>query len=389
VSRYIDINQLLDQIGTSARSAGDPWTLSRTNRGTVRQDAFNPSVVADLGAPVQELTSEIQASQNIEHADTIASSPTSGQSQTSTGSGFLGGLLNAFPLASGIAKLFGFGDKPPAPALTPYELPPSISFEGAMSSATSGVTNLSYGANGLPRTSQNVTTSEVPAATSNATGDVAGQLSSLAGSNVATVPAEPQYGPAETIPAISTLANPASGDNSATGPAGSIARSDITTNGTVQYGLFNGSFGYPGNPAAVPDQQSNTSDLSAGGPYFAPGGTNNTDIAAQLSSLADSTFTPEPSGANSILSANLMPGSNGPALSQNSGIPFSSNADSQSGVVASPMSGGSSGAQGQSILVQVQAMDSQSFMDHSQDIAQAVRQAMLNLNSLNDVILDL
>lgn len=41
------------------------------------------------------------------------------------------------------------------------------------------------------------------------------------------------------------------------------------------------------------------------------------------------------------------------------------------------------------ITVQVQAMDSQSFMDHSQDIAQAVRDAMLNMNSINDVISDL
>jgi hypothetical protein len=41
------------------------------------------------------------------------------------------------------------------------------------------------------------------------------------------------------------------------------------------------------------------------------------------------------------------------------------------------------------ITVQVQAMDSRSFMDHSQDIANAVRDAMLNMNSLNDVISDL
>jgi len=43
----------------------------------------------------------------------------------------------------------------------------------------------------------------------------------------------------------------------------------------------------------------------------------------------------------------------------------------------------SSGAQ---ITVQVQAMDSQSFLDHSDDIAQAVRQAMLQSSVLNDVI---
>lgn len=38
------------------------------------------------------------------------------------------------------------------------------------------------------------------------------------------------------------------------------------------------------------------------------------------------------------------------------------------------------------ITVQVQAMDSQSFLDHSQDIAAAVRQAMLESSTLNDVI---
>jgi hypothetical protein len=41
------------------------------------------------------------------------------------------------------------------------------------------------------------------------------------------------------------------------------------------------------------------------------------------------------------------------------------------------------------ITVNVQAMDSQSFLDHSQDIAQAVRSAILSMHSLNDVITDL
>lgn len=38
------------------------------------------------------------------------------------------------------------------------------------------------------------------------------------------------------------------------------------------------------------------------------------------------------------------------------------------------------------ITIQVQAMDSQSFLDHSNDIAMAVRQAMLQSTTLNDVI---
>lgn len=41
------------------------------------------------------------------------------------------------------------------------------------------------------------------------------------------------------------------------------------------------------------------------------------------------------------------------------------------------------------ITVNVQAIDSRSFLDHSTEIAQAVRQAMLNLNPVNDVVSDL
>lgn len=52
-------------------------------------------------------------------------------------------------------------------------------------------------------------------------------------------------------------------------------------------------------------------------------------------------------------------------------------------------SGGSTSNTPLQITVQVQAMDSRSFLDHSDDIAQAVRQAMLNMNSLNDVVTSL
>jgi len=41
------------------------------------------------------------------------------------------------------------------------------------------------------------------------------------------------------------------------------------------------------------------------------------------------------------------------------------------------------------VTVQVSAMDSQSFLDHSDDIANAVKTALLNSNSLGDVIADL
>jgi hypothetical protein len=40
----------------------------------------------------------------------------------------------------------------------------------------------------------------------------------------------------------------------------------------------------------------------------------------------------------------------------------------------------------QQVTVNVNAMDSQSFMDHSADIASAVREAMLNMHPINDVV---
>ena len=41
------------------------------------------------------------------------------------------------------------------------------------------------------------------------------------------------------------------------------------------------------------------------------------------------------------------------------------------------------------ITIQVQAMDSRSFLDHRDEIARAVREAMLNSHSLNDVVNEL
>ncbi len=52
-------------------------------------------------------------------------------------------------------------------------------------------------------------------------------------------------------------------------------------------------------------------------------------------------------------------------------------------------SGVTSGAAGPQITVSVQAMDARSFLDRSSDIAQAVRAAMLNMNSINDVVNEL
>ena len=66
-------------------------------------------------------------------------------------------------------------------------------------------------------------------------------------------------------------------------------------------------------------------------------------------------------------------------------------ASAQAGAITVPGGAASpaAGAPAPQITVNVQAMDSRSFLDHSSEIAQAVRDAMLNLNSINDVVNDL
>jgi len=74
------------------------------------------------------------------------------------------------------------------------------------------------------------------------------------------------------------------------------------------------------------------------------------------------------------------------------GMPRAANGGSSSAGSAMPASGGSSAGMaggGSPITVQVQAMDARSFMDRSSDIAAAVRDAMLNLHSINDVVSNL
>jgi hypothetical protein len=75
---------------------------------------------------------------------------------------------------------------------------------------------------------------------------------------------------------------------------------------------------------------------------------------------------------------------------------YSEGSDSGSGAQggnAAPSSGsnsaGGSGAGAPQVNVSVQAMDAQSFMDYSGEIAKAVRGAMLNLGSINDVVNEL
>ena len=75
----------------------------------------------------------------------------------------------------------------------------------------------------------------------------------------------------------------------------------------------------------------------------------------------------------------VLPTSMATSFSGASGL---SKAGSESGALPS-------GTTTQQVTVNIQAMDAQSILDRRGDIAQAVRSAMLNMNTINDVISDL
>jgi len=64
-------------------------------------------------------------------------------------------------------------------------------------------------------------------------------------------------------------------------------------------------------------------------------------------------------------------------------------APSGSAAAIAGSAGGSGSSAAPQVTVNVSAMDSQSFMDRSSDIASAVREAMLNLHPINDVVANL
>jgi len=69
--------------------------------------------------------------------------------------------------------------------------------------------------------------------------------------------------------------------------------------------------------------------------------------------------------------------------------PVPSQSSGGSSAPAAPASNSSQTNYSPQITVNVSAMDSQSFMDRSNDIASAVREAMLNMHPINDVVADL
>jgi hypothetical protein len=124
-------------------------------------------------------------------------------------------------------------------------------------------------------------------------------------------------------------------------------------------------------------------------------GSGNT-IGSTLGSVLGSGLSPIVSGLISLFTG----GSTTQGLTAPTPFTLPAPVNYQAGVTAPgqvvPVDSGQSGAPrpqsvsaAPQVTVQVSAMDSQSFLDHSDDIANAVKAAILNSHSLNDVISDL
>jgi hypothetical protein len=145
----------------------------------------------------------------------------------------------------------------------------------------------------------------------------------------------------------------------------SMETSSLTTSG-----------GSPGGGSSGPSIGGTLLDVLGGGLGLSP-------LISGLASLfggSGDSSTPAP-----LMKFELPPSiqANG-GMSESGGQAFAVD-NPQNGLPRAAPAGGQASSPSQ-ITVQVQAMDSQSFLDHSDDIAQAVRQAMLQSSVLNDVV---
>jgi hypothetical protein len=199
-------------------------------------------------------------------------------------------------------------------------------------------------------------------------------LESLSPNNVEFTSSDPQ------VP-IQTNTNPTSSSNGIGSALSGAAGGLIGGGGGILEGLFGGGL--------LGDLFSGLSGLFGGGQsqpptpvqYEAPQ-SQDFELAMEGGQVGNAVYNQQ--GIPQIAPAS------DPAIS---GLQYLGALGGGNGSVTSNTSGGSgSGSGSQSapqITLNVQAMDSQSFLDRSQDIAQAVRQAMLNMHSINDVINDL
>ena len=166
-----------------------------------------------------------------------------------------------------------------------------------------------------------------------------------------------------------------SGTSAVTGAVSQAASGLLSGGGILGGGLLGGGLGllFDGISSLFGAGSSQPAPLVQ---YEAPA-SQNFELASSQGSLGDAVYDANGQPRSSDLTQLAFTGIQG------------GNAGSAGGSAASGANGQTGNASNQSITVQVQAMDSQSFLDRSGDIATAVRQAMLNMHSINDVVTDL
>lgn len=145
---------------------------------------------------------------------------------------------------------------------------------------------------------------------------------------------------------------------------------------------------YPATPSAVASSGTTASGVStpaaAGGGQPAPA-PQVTALATAMASLFGGNSTPAPLPAYGL----PLPATINATLNSATPNAAASNTTTAGGVSAQPAAGSGQAGSTPQITVNVTAMDSQSFMDHSTDIANAVREAMLNMHPINGVVASL
>ncbi len=204
-------------------------------------------------------------------------------------------------------------------------------------------------------------------------------IASLFGGGSSTPAPLPVYVPPPPVsinsalyPATPNATGPIAATGSATvSPAGSAGQSapQITAPVTAMDRLFAGS--------SASGSSTSTSSTSTSVPFYVPPSTLNPATPYPVAPNGTTAYVPP---AVAAINASLNAATPNPATS--SGTP--------AGAASSPAPGAASqAASAPQVTVNVNAMDSQSFMDRSTDIANAVREAMLNMHPINGVVASL
>jgi hypothetical protein len=359
--------------------------------------------IAQLQSVYQQQANLIAENTQALQSNTSAKSGAGGSAVGGVASSLFGGALSFLsPIISGIASLFGGSSTPqPLPIYTP---PPPVSISGAVQSApaaqtsnpaasgNSVSTSLSTSGTSSPsREAVRVNTGDVNAATR--TNEPEGRLGgagALLSPILASITNLFGAGPgAQALPVYSPVA---ASDVSENTPARSGLPANTDGNNTVS------SFPQPQNASLAGNSAignifrlfagssstivSCSADASAGGsPGALPQSTEglpSSIISALTDLLGGGQTRQEIPGYTIPPISGMVPPTPVPTQSADAGVAGSPQATATSPTNCSPQ-----------ITVNVSAMDSQSFMDRSNDIANAVRAAMLNMHPINDVVAEL